>query len=53
MNFFRTREVAESWVGAREDLAVLSVADADRLAQHHWVERARRADAAESAPIRP
>ncbi len=43
MHFFRSREDAESWASVREAIAILSVEEADELAQEHWVERHRRA----------
>jgi hypothetical protein len=43
MHFFRSREDAETWVGDREGLAILTIREGDELAQAHWVERQRRA----------
>ena len=43
MHFFRSREDAETWVRGREGIVILSVREADELAQWHWVERQRRA----------
>jgi hypothetical protein len=43
MHFFRSREDAATWVRGREGVAILSVSEADELAQWHWVERQRRA----------
>ncbi len=43
MHFFRSREDADSWATGREGIAILSIGEADELAQEHWVERLRRA----------
>ncbi len=39
MHFFRSREDAEGWLADRRGVVVLTVAEADALAQFHWVER--------------
>ncbi len=43
MHFFRAREVAEAWAEGRSGIAILSIEEADELAQTHWVERTRAA----------
>ncbi len=43
MHFFRARAVAEEWAEGRSGLAILSIREADELAQVHWVERQRAA----------
>ena len=43
MHFFRSREDAESWTRGREGVAVLTIPEADELAQEHWVDRLREA----------
>ncbi len=43
MHFFRAREVAEEWAEGRSGLVILSLREADELAQVHWVERSRAA----------
>ncbi|MBW2244879.1 MAG: hypothetical protein JRH01_23100 [Deltaproteobacteria bacterium] len=43
MHFFSSREDAAAWLGDREGIAILSISEADELAQWHWVERHRRA----------
>ncbi len=43
MHFFRARAAAEEWVAGRAGLAILSIREADELAQAHWVERAQSA----------
>jgi hypothetical protein len=43
MHFFRSREDANGWAAGREGVAILSIAEADELAQEHWVERLRTA----------
>ncbi len=43
MHFFRAREAAEAWAEGRSGIAILSIAEADELAQTHWVERTRAA----------
>ncbi len=43
MHFFRAREAAEDWAEGRTGVAILSIREADELAQAHWVERTRAA----------
>ncbi len=43
MHFFRARAAAEQWAEGRSALAILSIEEADQLAQAHWVERMRAA----------
>ncbi len=43
MHFFRAREAAEEWAEGRSGVAILSIREADELAQAHWVERTRLA----------
>ena len=43
MHFFRAREAAEEWALGRAGVTLLSVTEADELAQDHWVERMRGA----------
>ncbi len=43
MHFFRAREAAEEWAEGRSCVAILSIREADELAQTHWVERRRSA----------
>jgi hypothetical protein len=45
MHFFRAREAADEWVAGREGVVALALGDAFELAQSHWVERSKRADA--------
>ena len=42
MHFFRAREAAEEWAEGRSGVAILSIREADELAQA-WVERTRKA----------
>ncbi len=44
MNFFRARAAAEEWAEGRSGLAILSIREADELAQVHCVERTRAAE---------
>ncbi len=43
MHFFRARVAADEWAEGRSGLAILSILEADELAQSHWVERTRAA----------
>ena len=43
MHFFRAREATEAWAEGRTGIAILSIGEADELAQTHWVERTRAA----------
>ncbi len=43
MHFFRARKAAEEWAEGRSGVAILSIPEADELAQAHWVERTRSA----------
>ena len=43
MHFFRARAAAEEWEKGRSGLAILSIKEADELAQAHWAERTRAA----------
>ncbi len=43
MHFFRAREAAAEWAEGRSGVAILSIREADELAQAHWVERTRAA----------
>ena len=43
MHFFRAREAAEEWAEGRSGVTILSIREADELAQAHWVERTRSA----------
>ncbi len=43
MHFFSARAAAEEWAEGRSGLAILSIKEADELAQAHWVERKRAA----------
>ena len=43
MHFFRARAAADEWVEGRSGVAILSIREADELAQAHWVERQRAA----------
>jgi hypothetical protein len=43
MHFFRAREAAEEWAEGRSGVTILSIREADELAQAHWVERRRSA----------
>ena len=43
MHFFRARAAAAEWAEAHSGVAILSVREADELAQTHWVERKRAA----------
>ena len=51
MHFFRARAAAEEWAEGRRGVVILSIGEADELAQAHWVERKRAAD--ERADHRP
>ncbi len=42
MHFFRAREAAEAWAEGRSGIAILSIGEADELAQT-YVERTRAA----------
>jgi hypothetical protein len=44
MHFFRSREDAATWLQGREGVTILSISEADELAQWHWVERQRLAE---------
>jgi hypothetical protein len=43
MHFFRARAAAEEWAQGRSGVVILSLSEADELAQTHWVERQRAA----------
>ena len=50
MHFFRSREDAAAWMQEREGIAILTITEADELAQWHWVERQRGAAARSVEP---
>ncbi len=39
MHFFRSREDADQWAEGRAGIVILTIAEGDALAQHHWVGR--------------
>ena len=44
MHFFRFREDANRWIEGRQGITILSMPEANELAQWHRVERPRRAE---------
>ena len=51
MHFFRAREAAEEWAEGHSGVAILSIREADELAQVHWVERTRSAAKRAANPL--
>jgi len=50
MHFFRSREDAATSMQGREGIVILSIAEANQLAQWHWVDRQRSAEARVQEP---